>query len=86
MNNKRNKEKRNFSVLAQIVQLYVSSAAPVSSKSVARNMESGVSSATIRNVMAELEEAGYIEQPHTSAGRVPTIEGYKCFSLPCRLR
>jgi heat-inducible transcriptional repressor len=77
MNNKRNNEKRNFSVLAQIVQLYVSNAAPVSSKSVARNMESGVSSATIRNVMAELEEAGYIEQPHTSAGRVPTDNGYR---------
>ncbi|MFQ5952393.1 MAG: heat-inducible transcriptional repressor HrcA, partial [Candidatus Omnitrophota bacterium] len=76
MNIKR-KEKRNFSVLAQIVQLYVSTATPVSSKAVARNMGDRFSSATIRNVMAELEEIGYIEQPHTSAGRVPTDAGYR---------
>ncbi|MGD2279470.1 MAG: heat-inducible transcriptional repressor HrcA [Candidatus Omnitrophota bacterium] len=79
MNTKRKKEERNLSVLAQIVRLYVVSASPVSSKSVARSMEDSLSSATIRNVMGELEELGCIEQPHTSAGRVPTDEGYRCY-------
>ncbi|MGB2630064.1 MAG: heat-inducible transcriptional repressor HrcA [Candidatus Omnitrophota bacterium] len=77
MINKKRKEERNLNVLAHIVRFYVSTASPVSSKAVARSMKNKVSSATVRNVMAELEELGYIEQPHTSAGRIPTDSGYR---------
>jgi heat-inducible transcriptional repressor len=75
MNNK--KEERKFYVLGHIVHGYVSTATPVSSKIVARRMGDSISSATVRNIMAELEEQGYIAQPHTSAGRIPTHDGYR---------
>ena len=78
-NIKRNKEQRKLFILAHIVHEYVSTALPVSSMAVARKMGGSISSATVRNVMAELEEEGYIEQPHTSAGRVPTQKGYRCY-------
>ena len=78
-NIKRNKEQRKHFILAHIVHEYVSTALPVSSMAVARKMGGSISSATVRNVMAELEEEGYIEQPHTSAGRVPTQKGYRCY-------
>jgi len=71
------KDHRKDIVLAHIVEAYVSSAVPVSSKTVAEKMGGNVSSATIRNVMGELEHQGFIEQPHTSAGRVPTTAGYR---------
>jgi heat-inducible transcriptional repressor len=71
------KDLRRDVVLAHIVEAYVSSAVPVSSKIVAERMGGNVSSATIRNVMGELEHQGLIEQPHTSAGRVPTNAGYR---------
>ena len=73
------KEERNHKVLAYIVRIYVSTGVPVSSKSVAEDMGGTVSSATIRNIMAELEDAGEIIRPHTSAGRVPTDRGYRCY-------
>jgi len=71
------RDHRKDIVLAHIVEAYVSSASPVSSKIVAERMGGNVSSATIRNVMSELEYQGLIEQPHTSAGRVPTNAGYR---------
>lgn len=71
------KEKRNFEVLAGIIHIYVGTCTPVSSKSVTNIMDNSVSSATVRNIMAELEELGLIEQPYTSAGRVPTDLGYR---------
>lgn len=74
---KQGKEERKYNVLGHIVQLYVSTASPVSSKVVAQRMGGNISSATIRNIMADLEEEGYIEQPHTSAGRIPTNSGYR---------
>jgi len=77
--NTNKKEERNLEVLSNIVSLYISSAIPVSSKLVARNMANRVSSATVRNIMAELEDKGFIEQPHTSAGRVPTDTGYRYY-------
>ncbi|MBD3426381.1 MAG: heat-inducible transcription repressor HrcA [Candidatus Omnitrophica bacterium] len=73
----KDKEGRKTLVLGHIVHEYVSKAAPVSSMTVSRRMGGGLSSATIRNIMAELEEEGYIEQPHTSAGRIPTQLGYR---------
>ncbi|MFA6635487.1 MAG: heat-inducible transcriptional repressor HrcA [Candidatus Omnitrophota bacterium] len=71
------RDNRKDVVLAHIVEEHVSSAMPVSSRVVAERLGGGVSSATIRNVMSELEHQGLIEQPHTSAGRVPTNAGYR---------
>lgn len=73
------KNQRRSQVLSHIVHLYVTQAAPVSSKSVARSMGDNVSSATVRNIMGDLEGLDYIEQPHTSAGRVPTDHGYRYY-------
>lgn len=71
------KETRKFLVLGHIVKEYVETASPVSSKAVVKRMRSNISSATIRNIMARLEDEGYIGQPHTSAGRIPTNFGYR---------
>jgi heat-inducible transcriptional repressor len=72
-------EERRLEVLRAIVQDFVSTNDPVGSKSLAERHDLGVSPATIRNDMAVLEEQGYITQPHTSAGRVPTDKGYRLF-------
>lgn len=60
-----------------IVEVYVQTAEPVGSRTVSRMYPGGLSPASIRNVMADLEEMGYIQQPHTSAGRIPTARGYR---------
>jgi heat-inducible transcriptional repressor len=70
---------RKLAVLRAIVEDYVSSHEPVGSKSLVDRHGLDVSPATIRNDMAVLEEQGYIAQPHTSAGRVPTDKGYRLF-------
>lgn len=70
---------RKLDVLRAIVEDYVSTNEPVGSKALVERHNLGVSSATIRNDMALLEEEGYITQPHTSAGRVPTDKGYRLF-------
>lgn len=70
---------RERQVLGIIIQCYIVSAAPVGSRYIARNYNLGLSDASIRNVMADLEAEGYISQPHTSAGRVPTDKGYRCY-------
>ena len=72
-------EDRRLDVLRAIVTEYVHTREPVASKAIAQSHDLGVSSATIRNDMALLEEAGLIYQPHTSAGRVPTDKGYRVF-------
>jgi heat-inducible transcriptional repressor len=72
-------EDRRLEVLRAIVEDYVSTNEPVGSKSLADRHQLGVSPATIRNDMAVLEEEGYITQPHTSAGRIPTDKGYRLF-------
>ena len=72
-------EQRRNKILSTIIETYVSTAAPVGSEFVARKLRSSLSPATIRNVMADLEEAGLVEQPHTSAGRVPTERGYRFY-------
>ncbi|MET8997513.1 heat-inducible transcriptional repressor HrcA [Amycolatopsis sp. Hca4] len=74
-----NAEERRFEVLRAIVADYVSNQEPVGSKAIVERHNLGVSSATVRNDMATLEEEGYITQPHTSAGRVPTDKGYRLF-------
>jgi heat-inducible transcriptional repressor len=70
---------RKLEVLRAIVQDYVSTMEPVGSKSLVDRHHLDVSPATIRNDMAVLEEQGYIAQPHTSAGRIPTDKGYRLF-------
>lgn len=72
-------DERRFAVLRAIVADYVSSQEPVASKAIVERHNLGVSSATVRNDMASLEEEGYIAQPHTSAGRIPTDKGYRLF-------
>lgn len=70
---------RKLAVLRAIVQDYVSTMEPVGSKTLVDRHHLDVSPATIRNDMAVLEEQGYIAQPHTSAGRIPTDKGYRLF-------
>ena len=72
-------DERRLAVLRAIVEDYVSTREPVGSKVLVERHNLGVSPATIRNDMAVLEEEGYIAQPHTSAGRVPTDKGYRIF-------
>ncbi|NDJ36168.1 MAG: heat-inducible transcription repressor HrcA, partial [Chloroflexi bacterium] len=71
--------RRQEIILGLIVREYVDQPTPVSSKALVENYDLNVSSATVRNDMAALEEAGLIASPHTSAGRVPTEEGYRYF-------
>lgn len=66
-------------VLKTLVREYISSGSPVGSSQLSRTAEFDVSTATLRNVMADLEELGYLEKPHTSAGRVPTDRAYRFF-------
>src|SRR5918998_6751362 len=70
---------RRFEVLRAIVADYVATKEPVGSKVLVERHNLGVSSATVRNDMAVLEAEGYITQPHTSSGRVPTEKGYRQF-------
>ena len=70
---------RKLEVLRAIVEDYVATQEPVGSKALVERHQLGVSPATVRNDMAVLEEEGYIRQPHTSAGRVPTDKGYRLF-------
>jgi len=71
--------RRNRLVLRAVVQEYIRTAEPVGSKALAAGYDLGVSPATIRNVMGELERDGYLIQPYTSAGRVPTDKGFRAF-------
>src|ERR1700746_3834038 len=70
---------RKLAVLRAIIEDYVSTTEPVGSKSLVERHNLDVSPATIRHDMAVLEELGYITQPHTSAGRIPTDKGYRLF-------
>lgn len=72
-------DERKKRILLAIIQDYIATAEPVGSRTIARKYELGVSPATVRNEMADLEELGYIEQPHTSAGRIPSDIGYRYY-------
>ncbi|MFZ5848398.1 MAG: heat-inducible transcriptional repressor HrcA [Actinomycetota bacterium] len=72
-------EDRRLAVLRAIVEDYVSTQEPVGSKALVERHQLGVSPATVRNDMAALEDEGFIMQPHTSAGRIPTDKGYRLF-------
>ena len=72
-------DKRKRKILQAIVEEYIDTSEPVSSGSLVKNEELNCSSATIRNEMAELERIGFLEQPHTSAGRIPSEKGYRYY-------
>lgn len=72
-------DERKRRILQAIIKDYIATAEPVGSRTIAKKYDLGVSPATIRNEMADLEELGYIEQPHTSAGRVPSDRGYRYY-------
>ena len=70
---------RNKRVLQAVIDSYIASGAPIGSTVLVKKYDFGVSSATLRNIMAELEELGYLTHPHTSAGRIPTDLGYRYY-------
>ena len=72
-------DNRKLKILAAVVDEYLRTGEPVGSKAVAKLADINVSAATIRNDMAALEQLGYLEQPHTSAGRIPTFLGYRIY-------
>jgi heat-inducible transcriptional repressor len=72
-------DKRKAYILATVVYEYIATAEPVGSNTLTQKYNLGVSSATVRNEMAELEAGGYLVQPHTSAGRVPSDAGYRTY-------
>ena len=72
-------EKRALKILETVVDEYIRTGEPVGSKTVQEKLSMKISSATIRNEMAMLEQMGYLEHPHTSAGRVPTFGGYRFY-------
>ncbi len=72
-------QQRHRDILLAVIQTYIESAEPVGSRALADRYRLGISPATIRSVMAELEEGGFLAQPHTSAGRVPTEKAYRFY-------
>jgi len=76
---KDNLSERTQDILHLLIRTYISSGEPVGSKTLASHLRGGLSPATIRNTMAELEEAGYLTHPHTSAGRVPSEKGFRFY-------
>ena len=74
-----NLDERKKKILTTVVENYIESAEPVASKTIAEKYEREFSSATIRNEMKQLEEIGFLEQPHISAGRIPSTKGYRYY-------
>ena len=70
---------RKINILKAIIKDYIDTAEPVGSRTIAKKYNLGVSSATIRNEMSDLEEMGLIIQPHASAGRIPSDKGYRYY-------
>ena len=83
--NGRELSERKKQLLKAIVEVHIRRGEPVGSKFLIQDMQSSLSSATIRNEMAELESLGYLEQPHTSAGRIPSRKGYRLY-VDCLMR
>lgn len=72
-------DKRKIQILEAIINDYINTGEPVGSRTIAKKYDLGVGSATIRNEMSDLEDMGYLEQPHTSSGRVPSSKGYRLY-------
>lgn len=77
MNKELNEREKN--ILRYIIQQFILTASPVGSRNITKKYELGISPATVRNIMSDLEESGYIDHPHTSAGRIPTDKGYRLY-------
>src|SRR3954471_9070892 len=73
------KGEREREILTAVVETFIATGEPVGSRTLARSNREQLSPATIRNVMADLSDAGFLEQPHTSAGRIPTTEAYRYY-------
>ena len=72
-------DERKLKILQAIIRNYLETGEPVGSRTISKYTDLNLSSATIRNEMADLEELGYIVQPHTSAGRIPSDKGYRLY-------
>ena len=72
-------DERKVKILDAIIRNYLATGEPVGSRTISKYTDLNLSSATIRNEMADLEEMGYIVQPHTSAGRIPSDKGYRLY-------
>ena len=72
-------DERKFKILQAIIDDYILTAVPVGSRTISKKYDMGLSSATIRNEMSDLEELGYLDQPHVSAGRVPSAKAYRLY-------
>ena len=72
-------DERKIKILKAIIQNYLETGEPVGSRTISKGFDLQLSPATIRNEMADLEEMGYIVQPHTSAGRIPSDKGYRFY-------
>ena len=72
-------DERKMKILQSIIRNYLETGEPVGSRTISKYTDLNLSSATIRNEMADLEELGYILQPHTSSGRIPSDKGYRLY-------
>ena len=72
-------DERPRDILRLIIRSYIMSGDPVGSRTLSKSLDWKLSPATIRNIMSDLEEAGYLTQPHTSAGRIPSEQGYRFY-------
>ena len=72
-------DERKLRILQAIIDDYILTAVPVGSRTISKKYDMGLSSATIRNEMSDLEELGYLDQPHVSAGRVPSAKAYRLY-------
>lgn len=72
-------DERKFRILQAIIDDYILTAVPVGSRTISKKYDMGLSSATIRNEMSDLEELGYLDQPHISAGRIPSVKAYRLY-------
>lgn len=72
-------DERKFRILQAIIDDYIMTAVPVGSRTISKKYDMGLSSATIRNEMSDLEELGYLDQPHVSAGRIPSAKAYRLY-------
>ena len=70
---------RERQILQYIVQYFIDTGSPVGSRSISKSLPLDLSAATIRNIMADLEDKGLLQHPHTSAGRIPTDKGYRWY-------
>src|SRR5262249_15531273 len=74
---------RSRGTLMSVIRTHIQTGEPVASRTISRKQKGALSPASIRNIMVELEEEGYLEQPHTSAGRIPTEKAYRFYASQC---